>query len=171
MIRLLVAFVIYLVLSEIIEFGILKHLSSLFTPVLGGLFQLSLLSMAGILAGLFRGEIFAMFIAFFAALLSGFSQLPDYVGSSIVSFIVVAYLSGYAARTFRFQSFRSRWLLIITLLLIEKIIWFLVRRIFWPSVEIDIPVSGILISGLIGAFLMKWAAPRLKDTRLMNHSR
>ena len=170
MIRLLMAFILYLLLAEIIEYGILKQLSTLFTPTLGSLFKLSLLGMAGILAGLLGGEVFAMFIALIAAMLSGFSRLPGFVGSSIISFVVVAYASGYAARYFRFQSFRSRLMLITALLLAEKVIWFLVRRLFWPGIVIDLPFGGIVITALIGAVLMQLTAPRLKDTRLMQNS-
>ncbi len=164
------AFVLYLFLAVIIEYGILKQLPILFTPVMGNLFILSLLGMAGILAGLLGGEVFAMFVALFAALLSGFSRLPGFVGSTIISFVVVAYASGYAARYFRFQSFKSRLMLIMALILAEKVIWYLARRIFWPGIVIDLPFGGIVITALIGAVLMQWTAPRLKDTRLMQNS-
>ena len=166
MIRALLILLSYLVLAVIIEVIILPGLEMLVPGELRSLFGLRLLVMAGILVGFLRGESMGMSVGFVAALLLCFSQPPQArLGAAIVSFTTVAYLAGLAARHFRLQGKVGRWLLFTVLLIIEQLLWSLVRRLFLSSTPIGLAWTNFISCGLtalVGVWLLAILTPRLK---------
>lgn len=165
MIRTLIFTFLYLLVAELLEFAVIPQFKAISAEQIDIILQLRLLAMAGILVGFLRGEMSGLWTALFAAGLFGFSQLPGYLGASIISFGLMAYLAGVLAHHLRFQSFLSRLFWIFLLLVGESFLQSLVRRVFWHYTSLDFTFYTLIALGLtalIGALLLGLTSPFLK---------
>src|SRR5688572_2695493 len=104
MIRVWVIALVYLCFAFVVERGMLPQAMTVMPRESGGYADLPLLALAGLLIGVMSGELAGLGVAIVAAMLAGFSQSPGYLGASLVSFAVPAFIAGKLSRHFRFQS-------------------------------------------------------------------
>jgi hypothetical protein len=167
MIRPVFWIVVYLALAEAFEFAIQPVFVAhhLLPEGLG----LRWLALAGVMAGMTYGRMGGLVVALVAASLFGVSHWPGHLGASIASFSAAAYLAGVAGWYFRLKGVGFRWFLITTLLMIECLVWGLVRWFFWSSTPLGIGWStlfSIILTALLGAWILA-----LGDARLAHRNR
>ena len=152
----------YLCLATVLEAGIFSQCLAVAPGYLQFLFDLQLLGLGGILAGLLRGPSQGMAMAVACACVLGFSREPGTLGVTIVSFGMAAALSGWVARHLLLYSMLTRWLTIMFLLMLENIVRELLRKLFWPAVPIDVPWLGLALTALVGAVIYALFVRKLK---------
>jgi hypothetical protein len=165
MIRVYMVALGYALLAFFVERGILPQVTALLPESLAPLFDFRLLAMSGVLLGLLSGEIVGLLVAVFAALLLGFSQTPGYLGASLVSFSVAAWLGGMLTRHFRFQTFAFSAFWLFMLLFLERLAWMFVRWFFFRNTPITLGWGNLValaLTALLGGLLVKLIAPNLK---------
>ena len=156
--RALLFAVVYLLTALALEKAFLPQLRIVAPALSAPLFELQLLAMAGVLAGLLRGELAGLGIALVAAFCFGVMEIPGTLGPSIVSFALTGWVAGWLARHFRLQGSITRWMTIAFLLLAERFIWTLVHWLVWRDTLFGLPWSMLLaavMTALLGAILLK----------------
>ena len=124
--------------------------------------ELRLLPVGIILFGCLCRDYESMLIAVLAAIPFGAVIGPGYVGSSMVSFTLAAYLSYWAARLFYLESFIMRWLVIFGIAAAECWIWSIVHHAFWHASPIEMQWQTLAVTGFIGAVLYRPVAFSLR---------
>lgn len=124
-----------------------------------------IVALAVILAGCLRGELQALPFAIVAGALAGSVWGEGYVGCTLVSFSLAAYVAAGASRWFYFDQFSIRFLVLFGLIVFESFVWAFTRHLFWPESGIQIPWLIHAIVALIGAVLyiplMRWLGRRM----------
>lgn len=143
----------YLLMALMLEMAVFSQCLLVAPPYLRFLFDIRLLALGGILAGLLRGEVEGMLFALAAALLFSFSQQPGTLGPSIVSFVTVAGMAGLLGRSIVISGFAVRALVIFLMLFIERLLWNLVRLFFWTESPFTVPWLSLVLTALIGSGL------------------
>lgn len=155
-----------LVLAVILQFAILSNFTLLPPKWLGQVLDArGLLPLVGILFGLLRGETQGMTLALAAACLFGFSEPPGQLGASIDSFVLAAFLAGLLSRLLLIQGIFSCWFFITILLFLERLVSWLIRQGFrgaTSTASMHLSWPALLLTGLLGALLYKWLAPRIR---------
>ena len=151
-------FMSYLLCAIALEIAILPQLQIVTPWVLAPLLDIQLLAMAGVLAGLLRGEMAGLGLALVAAFCFGVSERLGLLGPSIVSFALVGWMAGWLARHLRLQGSISRFITISLLLMGERFVWSLTHWLVWRDGAMNLPWSSLLASlltAVLGAVILK----------------
>jgi hypothetical protein len=162
MIRPLLTAMIYLGAAQILEMALLPPFQEALPDPVAFVLDWRLLALGGILAGMLRGELQGMLVAWVAAALFGFALPPGRLGAALVSYSIAAYVSGSLARHLRLHSFGGRWSLITLILIGERMASIGLRWMIWPTLRINIPWLSLILTGLIGAAIYNALAPKLR---------
>jgi hypothetical protein len=154
--------VLYLAAAAIVEMAILPPAQASMPGWLGLLFLWRPLVIGVLVAGLLRGEISGLGTAIVAAMLFGFLTDPSYLGAAVVSFSIVGFLAGLAARQFRFSGWAAPWGGMVLLLLAETLIWSLTRKLFWSDAPLTVGWPAILESACLGVVLFRMAPKSMR---------
>jgi hypothetical protein len=109
-----------------------------------------------------------MLVALLAAMLFGFAQTPGHLGAAIVSFTLSGFLGGLMARSVRLYGFTARWFYIALLLLVERLVWWMVRKSFWETqtlweyMKMNLAWQALILTALLGSLLYKWTPSRMR---------
>jgi cell shape-determining protein MreD len=153
---------IYMLVAAALQMAVLPSASDALPPLAAAFMACPLLALAGVLAGMLRGEVAGMATSLVAALLYGFSTDAAYVGPSLLSYGVTAFLAGLMARYFRLNGLLTRLAAIGFLLALESVLWSLTRMLFWHEARVTIPLGGIVTATVLGAVLYAMLAPSFK---------
>ena len=130
------------------------------------LFDVRLLALAGLVFGLLRGEMFGVAVALAAALCFGFALRPSFLGVSIATYTLTAFVAGAMARVLRRPGFVRRTLLFFVLLIVEQLLWNWIHHAFWPQSPMLMPWLSLLWTLLwtaaLGSILFAMLAPRCR---------
>lgn len=154
-----------LLLAFVVERGMLPQITILLTEPWAALLDWRLLAAVGIVMGLLCGEMVGLVVALAAALLFGLSQAPGFLGAAIVSFTAAAWLGGWLAHHFRFQSVGFSFFWLVLLLLAERVGWTLVRWFFFRNSPVGFAWThwmALFMTALLAAIALSIVAPRLK---------
>lgn len=121
----------YLFIALGLEHGVFPMLSGL----AGGLnwSDIRLVALGVIMLGCTRGELEAMVFGLGAALFAGAAAGPGYMGPTLLSFTVAAFVSARVVRWFFFERFLVRLVVLYALILGERWFWAWIHDVLWGT--------------------------------------
>lgn len=140
---------IYLILALGVEHGIL--------PLWGdswGLLpwsEVRLVVLGVILLSCQKGEIAGLAFALPAAVISGALPGPGFIGVTLISYSLVAFVAAASVRAFLFERFMVRLGVIYVLVLGESWLWSFLNQVFWSAAAPRVSLSMQLLVAFFAA--------------------